>query len=120
MGIRDIDDFEGRTIKEKNIRHLGVSETIDFIRKLDRPIHISFDVDALDPTLVSSTGTRVPDGLFSHEVEAIIETALQLNKLVSLDIVEFNEKLGDPVHSIHHVREVFKKAIHSDKIKASL
>ncbi len=76
VGIRDIDDFEGKTIKEKNIRHLGVSETIDFIRKLDRPIHISFDVDALDPTLVSSTGTRVPDGLFSHEVESIIETAL--------------------------------------------
>jgi arginase family enzyme len=69
---------------------------------------------------VSSTGTRVPDGLFSHEVESIIETALQLNKLVSLDIVEFNAKLGDPVHSIHHIKEVFKKALNSDQIKASL
>ena len=64
VGIRDIDDFEAAVIKERNIRHLGVGECVDFIRKLDNPIHISFDVDALDPSLVSSTGTRVPDGMF--------------------------------------------------------
>ena len=47
----------------------------------------------------------------SAEVEAIIDEALAKDKLVSLDIVEFNEKIGDPVSSIHHIREVFKKAL---------
>ena len=117
VGIRDIDDFEGEVIREKKIRHLSASECVEFIKKLDRPIHISFDVDALDPTLVSSTGTRVPNGMFPQEVESIIEAALHLNKLVSLDIVEFNEKLGDPVESMKHIREVFKKAVTRDSHK---
>ena len=68
-------------------------------------------MDGLDPTLVSSTGTRVPNGLFPHEVESIFEEALIHDKLVSCDITEFNEKLGDPVESIKHVRKVFEKAL---------
>lgn len=62
-GIRDIDDYEGMLIHEKGIRNLNVQDTIDYIKSLDTPIHISFDVDALDPTLVDSTGTPVPGGL---------------------------------------------------------
>ena len=63
IGIRDIDDFEAKIIKEENIRVLDVAGTIEYIRKTNAPIHISFDVDALDPSLVSSTGTRVDEGL---------------------------------------------------------
>ena len=63
VGIRDIDDFEGKVIEDKKIRVLDVPGTVEFIKKLDAPIHISFDVDGLDPELVDSTGTRVPDGL---------------------------------------------------------
>lgn len=110
-GIRDIDDFEQKIITEKNIRCLGVSETIDFIRNTDAPIHISFDVDALDPSLVSSTGTRVDNGLTSQEVKEIIGNALYDDKLVSLDVVEFNTALGDPEKSLRAVREVFGDAI---------
>ena len=73
-----------------------LSQCVDFIRNLNRPIHISFDVDAMDPELISSTGTRVADGLMADEVEVIINEALDQNKLVSLDIVEFSVKLGDP------------------------
>ena len=49
VGIRDIDEFEGQTIRENNIRTLDVPNVIDYIKKCDGPIHISFDVDALDP-----------------------------------------------------------------------
>ena len=108
VGIRDIDDWEGKVIQENNIRHLTVGQTIDFIRKLNKPIHISFDVDALDPELVSSTGTKVEDGLHPHEVEEIIKATLEEEKLVSLDVVEFNELLGQPEDSIKHVKAVFR------------
>lgn len=100
VGIRDIDEFEGQTINENNIRHLSVPDVIDYIKRLDGPIHISFDVDALDPSLVNSTGTMVPEGLETDEVREIIETALVDDKLVSLDCVEFNTDLGDPEHSL--------------------
>ena len=108
VGIRDIDDFEEQTINENNIRVLDVPNVIDYIRDLTGPIHISFDVDALDPELVDSTGTRVPDGLEPEEVREIIKTALETDKLVSLDVVEFNKDLGDPMNSLLAVQRVFE------------
>ena len=84
---------------------------MDFIKNLDRPIHISFDVDGLDPKYVDSTGTKADEGLHPHEVASIFAEALREDKLVSADIVEFNEKLGDPVLSVKSMREVFKDAI---------
>lgn len=72
------------------------------------PIHISFDVDALDPTYVSSTGTRVDNGLHPEEVREIIADSLHEDQLKSLDVVEFNQELGDPIKSAHHVRETFR------------
>ena len=108
VGIRDIDDFEAQTINENNIRVLDVPNVIDYIRDLQGPIHISFDVDALDPELVDSTGTRVPEGLEPEEVREIIKTALEVDKLVSLDVVEFNKDLGDPQNSLMAVKRVFE------------
>ena len=113
-GIRDIDEFEGQTIKEKNIRVLDVANTIEFIRKIDGHVHISFDVDALDPELVDSTGTKVPNGLEPEEVREIIKTALDVNKLVSLDVVEFNKDLGDPDNSLIAVKRVFEQVSASE------
>ena len=112
-GIRDIDEFEGETIRKENIRVLDVANTIDFIKKLEGPVHISFDVDALDPELVDSTGTKVPDGLEPEEVREIICAALDKNSLVSLDVVEFNKDLGDPVNSLLAVKRVFSDDVAS-------
>lgn len=106
-GIRDIDEFEGNIIKEKNIRVLDVEFTIDYIKRVNKPIHISFDVDALDPYLVDSTGTPVPGGLKTHEVRSIIEAALGTGNLVSLDVVEFNVALGDKEKSFDSIKRVF-------------
>ena len=108
VGIRDIDEFEGETIKKEKIRVLDTTNVIEYIKKLDGPIHISFDVDALDPELVDSTGTMVPGGLEPDEVRAIIKTALNQDKLVSLDVVEFNKDLGDAQNSLLAVQRVFE------------
>ncbi len=109
VGIRDIDDFEAETIKKYNIRHYTPQQAIEFMRENSQlPIHISFDVDALDPSYISSTGTRVENGLHPHEVREIIAESLRVDQLKSLDVVEFNPALGDPVKSIKHVRETFR------------
>lgn len=108
VGIRDIDDYEAEVIKQKKIRHLSVEDVVKYIHELKGPIHISFDIDALDPDYVTSTGTPVPGGLKPEEVEYIFETALNLDKLVSADVVEFNGELGDPEPSISNVKKVFR------------
>lgn len=114
VGIRDIDDFEAEVIRKKNIRHLGVEEVIEYIHELKGPIHISFDIDALDPEYVTATGTPVPGGMLPEQVERIFETCLNLDKLVSADVVEFNGELGDPEHSIKSVKKVFKQCFDQD------
>jgi arginase family enzyme len=53
---------------------------------------VSFDVDALDSSIMKSTGCVVDNGLFPHEVSAIINNIG--DKLIALDVVEFNPKLG--------------------------
>ena len=87
---------------------------MDYIKKSTEPLHISFDVDALDPSYVSSTGTRVDNGLHPKEVTEIINEALLDDQLVSLDVVEFNQQLGDPISSIESVKAVFQEAIQEE------
>ena len=60
----------------------------------DRPIHLSFDVDALDPTVAPSTGTAVRGGLTFREGHYICEAIAETELLVSLDIMEINPALG--------------------------
>ena len=106
-GIRDIDDFEASIIKDNNIRHLSVTDTIDYIKRVNKPIHISFDVDAMDPTLIDATGTPVEGGLKAEEVRAIITAGLDSENLQSLDVVEFNTELGNVDSSFDSLKKVF-------------
>ena len=49
----------------------------------------------------------MPNGLEPEEVREILKTALESNKLVSLDVVEFNKDLGDAMNSLLAVKRVF-------------
>ena len=62
--------------------------------KLDRPIHVSYDIDALDPSISPSTGTAVMGGLTIREGLYIGEYVNKLGLLGALDIVEVNPHIG--------------------------
>jgi len=62
------------------------------------PIHLSFDIDAIDPVVCPSTGTRVAGGLTYREACFVCETLSLTNRLVSMDITEFNPSIGTPLH----------------------
>jgi arginase len=72
IGLRDIDAGEKRILKENGIKAFSMHEVdrygigkvvemaLDAVNpKRDKPIHLSFDVDALDPSVAPSTGTPV-------------------------------------------------------------
>jgi arginase len=59
----------------------------------DTPIHLSFDVDALDPMWAPSTGTPVRGGLTLREGDYICEVVHQTGSLVAVDLVEVNPTL---------------------------
>ena len=60
----------------------------------DTPIHLSFDVDALDPIFAPSTGTPVRGGLTLREGDYICEALHETGNLVAVDLVEVNPKLA--------------------------
>lgn len=88
---------------------------MDYIKRVDKPLHISFDVDSIDPSFINATGTPVQNGLYPEEVRDIIEAGLNTKNLVSLDIVEFNTDLGDKEMSFRNLRDVFLKEKDDDE-----
>ena len=56
-------------------------------------IHLSFDVDALDPTFAPSTGTPVRGGLTYREGCYICESLYETGCLVAVDMMEVNPTL---------------------------
>ncbi|HEX6122491.1 MAG TPA: arginase family protein, partial [Ktedonobacterales bacterium] len=56
-------------------------------------LHVSFDLDALDPHIAPGVGTPVPGGLSLREAHLAMETIAASGKLTSLDLVEVNPLL---------------------------
>ncbi|KAI5900535.1 Ureohydrolase [Schizophyllum commune H4-8] len=109
IGLRDVDAGEKKILKDNNIKAFSMHEVdkygigkvvemaLDHVNpSRDRPIHLSFDVDALDPTVTPSTGTPVRGGLTFREGHYICEAVYETGLLVALDIMEVNPSLADP------------------------
>ena len=69
-----------------------VKETLEFLGECDK-IHVSFDVDCLDPSISVGTGTPVPDGLFLEEARDLLAGFCADPKISTLDVVEINPAL---------------------------
>ncbi|KYG45512.1 hypothetical protein M433DRAFT_154458 [Acidomyces richmondensis BFW] len=106
IGLRDVDRGEKRMLREHGIRAFsmhdvdrhgigGVMEmALGWIGR-DTPIHLSFDIDALDPMWAPSTGTAVRGGLTLREGDFIAECVHATGCLVALDLVEVNPRLEE-------------------------
>ncbi|XP_072499444.1 arginase-1 isoform X3 [Notamacropus eugenii] len=72
-----------------------MEETLSYlIGRKKRPIHLSYDVDGLDPSVTPATGTPVPGGLTYREGLYITEEICKTGLLSGLDIMEVNPSLG--------------------------
>ncbi|XP_050805804.1 arginase-1 isoform X5 [Gopherus flavomarginatus] len=81
------------------IDQLGIGkvmeEALDYLlANKKRPIHLSFDVDGLDPSLTPATGTPVPGGVTLREGIYVAEQLYKTGLLSAVDIVEINPRLG--------------------------
>ncbi|KAF9520058.1 hypothetical protein BS47DRAFT_1336355 [Hydnum rufescens UP504] len=108
IGLRDVDAGERAILRQNGIKAFSMHEVDKFgIGKVmemaldhvnpnrDLPIHLSFDVDALDPSVAPSTGTPVRGGLTFREGHYICEAIHETGLLVGLDIMEVNPSLED-------------------------
>ncbi|KAK4222404.1 arginase-like protein [Podospora fimiseda] len=107
IGLRDVDKGEKRILRENGVkafsmfdidRH-GIGRVMEMALAhigSDTPIHLSFDVDALDPMWAPSTGTPVRGGLTLREGDYICECVHETGSLVAVDLVEVNPSLAPP------------------------
>lgn len=104
IGIRELDLKERELLKQSKIKvytmrdidEQGMSSIIKkSMAKLAHVdnIHVSFDVDSLDPQIAPGVGTPVPGGLNFREAHLLMETIADSKKLSSMDIVEINPML---------------------------
>ncbi|CAD2070476.1 arginase [Phocicoccus pinnipedialis] len=104
IGLRDLDDGEKELIKKRNILAFTMSDVraLGLVEILDRTmkhlahcdgLHLSFDVDSLDPSEMIGTGTKVPGGMFIAEVIMFMERLSETGLLTSVDLVEVNPLL---------------------------
>lgn len=104
IGIRSVDREEKRLVKEygldiydmRFIDEAGMKRTMErALAGLDDSVHlhVSFDVDMLDPSIAPGTGTPVPGGLNYREAQLVMEMIADTGCLASLDIVEVSPPL---------------------------
>ena len=103
LGPRSVDKEEQMIIKHYDIKLyssedirnnlLGILDEVQEKIK-DKFIHISFDIDVIDPSLVKSTGTTVDEGLTIHDIYRILNNITKNNMIATCAFVEYNLELG--------------------------
>lgn len=89
-GLRDYDSLEFFRIQEYNMKILEDDIELKNVMSLYDKIHISFDMDCLDPKSFDKVNTRVNNGLQIQNVLNSLKIIKESNKLLSMDIVEYN------------------------------
>jgi arginase len=104
IGIRSVDAGEKRFVHEvglevfdmRYIDEMGMRHTMELaLATLDDKthLHVSFDVDFLDPDIAPGVGTTVPGGPTYREAQLCMEMIADTGRLASLDVMELNPAL---------------------------
>ncbi|KAM9336377.1 arginase-1 [Symphorus nematophorus] len=114
IGLRDVDPGEHYILKLLGVKvfsmsevdQLGIAkvmeETCDYLSaKVKKPIHLSYDIDAIDPTVTPATGTPVVGGLSYREGVYITEHLCQTGLLSGVDMVEVNPLRAQTDEEVH-------------------
>jgi len=107
VGVRDLDVGEKELLRAaqvhvftmKDIDHMGIAAVIEQALAITtngtRGLHVSFDIDVLDPREAHGVGTPVRGGLTYREASVVMEEIAASGKMTSLDVVEDNPLLDN-------------------------
>ena len=107
VGIRSVDPHEREEIRRhgvnvfdmRSIDERGVAaimrRILDTVSAVNGLLHVSFDVDFLDPEIAPGVGTTVPGGATFREAHLVMEMLSDSGLVSSLDLVELNPFLDD-------------------------
>lgn len=102
IGLRDVDPTEKQNLREagvtaftmSDVDRLGMTRVMDEAIRIaggpGRQIHMSFDMDGIDPSEAPGTGTPVKGGLSFREAHLAMEMLAESGQLGSIEMVEIN------------------------------
>ena len=121
LGLREVDEGEAQMLKNMGLKYYtaldveryGLNNILDFILNHfgNNPIHLSYDIDAIDPLWAEATGTKVKGGLTYREGVFVAEKMASSGKLVGLDLVEVNPDLETKFTDGHSDTAILAKEI---------
>ncbi|WP_371155470.1 arginase [Jannaschia sp. 2305UL9-9] len=107
IGLRSVDPFEKQAVRQagidvtdmRAIDEGGIAAPLraflDRVRAAGGDLHVSFDVDFLDPSIAPAVGTTVPGGATFREAHLVMEMLHDADLVTSLDLAELNPFLDD-------------------------
>jgi len=107
VGIRSLEDGERKHLADLGIRvytmseidrdgiHAVMSDALARVTDGTECLHVSFDLDAVDPTLAPGVGTPVKGGLDYREAHTIMELIAASKRMTSMEVVEVNPILDE-------------------------
>ncbi|MBI3350190.1 MAG: arginase [Burkholderiales bacterium] len=106
IGIRSVDEGERRFVHEQDLEvfdmryidEMGMRHTMELaLATLDdnTHLHVSFDVDFLDPVMAPGVGTTVSGGPTYREAHLCMEMIADTGRMASMDLMELNPALDE-------------------------
>jgi arginase len=107
IGLRSVDEGERKMIKKLKIEthtmsdldkygvHRIIAKVLSSMRAKVDHLHVSFDLDSIDPTIAGGVGTPVPGGLSYREAHLIMEAIAESGYMSSFEIAEVNPILDN-------------------------
>jgi len=123
IGVRSIDKEERENIKKLNvpvytmsdidkqgIHRIIVKVLKQFKQRVDH-IHVTFDLDSVDPAFVPGVGTPVPGGLNYREAHLLMESIAECGCMSSLEVTEINPILDNKNQSAQFAAEIIASSL---------
>ncbi|HXI26710.1 MAG TPA: agmatinase [Pyrinomonadaceae bacterium] len=115
VGIRSISAEEARSLDELPTRIFWARDIVgrddwwdDAVEGLTENVYLTIDIDGLDPSLVSATGTPEPGGLGWYDAIGLIRTLARNRTVVGMDLTEYSYVEGQSASAFLCAKLIYK------------
>jgi agmatinase len=115
VGIRSISVDEARVLDQLPTRIFWAKDIVgrsdwwdEAVDGLTENVYLTVDIDGLDPSLVSATGTPEPGGLGWYETVGLIRTLAQKRNVVGMDLTEYSYVEGQSASAFLCAKLIYK------------
>jgi len=115
VGIRSISAEEAGSLDDLPTRIFWARDIVgrddwwdDAVEGLTENVYLTIDIDGLDPSLVSATGTPEPGGLGWYDAIGLIRTLARNRKVVGMDLTEYSYVAGQSASAFLCAKLIYK------------